>query len=279
MICTRLDEQTVQGLVPGQYLVLLSRDPMGSVAGRRLGLEIRDTILIFSLEGPSFAFLMRKELEGTVTENVLRYGQGALNIDGCRIPHVTVGDGNLAVNPHLRSHINGGNGGHIIATEPNRRVGIPAVLGRWPTNLVLIHGPECRQSGTHKIRGNRTDTRPQGDGGRDSKEHWRIRPTEATRRGYSDEDGTEAVAVWDCQEGCPVQALDRQSGLLTSGAVAPHYMKNSTQLENQGGYSGGFGDWPLMGYGDSGGASRFFPQFSGQAELLGWFERLLGMSV
>jgi site-specific DNA-methyltransferase (adenine-specific) len=78
----------------------------------------------------------RKPLIGTVAANVLAHGTGALNIDGCRVAHVTVGDGNLALNPHLRSHINGGNGGNIIAHEPERRVVTPDLAGRWPANLI-----------------------------------------------------------------------------------------------------------------------------------------------
>lgn len=77
----------------------------------------------------------RKPLIGAVAENVLTHGTGALNIDGCRVEHVTVGGGNLALNPHLRSHINGGNGGNIIAHEPERRVVTPNQSGRWPANL------------------------------------------------------------------------------------------------------------------------------------------------
>lgn len=80
--------------------------------------------------------MARKPLAGTVAANVRQHGTGALNIDGCRVSHVTVGDGNLALNPHLRSHINGGNGGHIIATEKERRVVTPNVIGRWPANLI-----------------------------------------------------------------------------------------------------------------------------------------------
>jgi site-specific DNA-methyltransferase (adenine-specific) len=78
----------------------------------------------------------RKPLVGTVAANVLQYGTGALNIDACRIEHVTVGDGNLALNPQLRRHINGGNGGNIIAHEEERRVVTPNQLGRWPANVI-----------------------------------------------------------------------------------------------------------------------------------------------
>lgn len=80
--------------------------------------------------------LARKPLEGTVAGNVLKWHTGALNIDGCRVEHVTVDGGSLATNPHLRTHINGGNGGNIIAHEEERRVVTPDAKGRWPANVI-----------------------------------------------------------------------------------------------------------------------------------------------
>jgi DNA modification methylase len=80
--------------------------------------------------------MARKPLQGTVAENVLRYGTGGINVDGCRVEHVTVDGGSLATNPHLRENINGGNGGHIIAHEKERRVVTPHASGRWPANLI-----------------------------------------------------------------------------------------------------------------------------------------------
>jgi site-specific DNA-methyltransferase (adenine-specific) len=54
--------------------------------------------------------------------------------------------------------------------------------------------------------------------------------------------------------------LDEQTGILTSGKVKSEYMKNTSTQNSQGGYEGkhGFKDCPLTGFGDSGGASRFF---------------------
>ena len=78
----------------------------------------------------------RKPLGGTVAENVLAHGTGGINVDGCRVEHVTVDGGSLATNPHLRESINGGNGGHIIAHEKERRVVTPHAAGRWPANLI-----------------------------------------------------------------------------------------------------------------------------------------------
>jgi site-specific DNA-methyltransferase (adenine-specific) len=78
----------------------------------------------------------RKPLIGTVAANVLAYGTGALNIDGCRVPHVTVDGGSLATNPHLRAHIKGGNGGNIFPAESESRQGTSPPAGRWPANLI-----------------------------------------------------------------------------------------------------------------------------------------------
>lgn len=77
----------------------------------------------------------RKPLIGTVAQNVLAWGTGALNIDATRVPYEE--GGTLATNPSLRPHINGGNGGHIFPTEAARRVVTPAPNGRWPANVIL----------------------------------------------------------------------------------------------------------------------------------------------
>jgi len=75
---------------------------------------------------------------------------------------------------------------------------------------------------------------------------------------------------WDCTKGRwpanlilssgAVGDLDQQSGVLISGSVKPGYRRNSTTQPSQGGYHGAFGDSDLTGYGDTGGASRFFKQ-------------------
>jgi len=78
----------------------------------------------------------RKPITQTVAKNVLEYGTGALNIDGCRVEHVTVDGGSLATNPHLRSKIKGGNGGNIFPTETESRIVNVSPLGRWPANVI-----------------------------------------------------------------------------------------------------------------------------------------------
>ena len=76
------------------------------IEARRVGFEIRDTLLVLTQEGPVLAFLFRKPCsEPTVAGNVLRHGTGALNIDWTRV-------GNSGGTPsigtaHLGDHVEG----------------------------------------------------------------------------------------------------------------------------------------------------------------------------
>jgi site-specific DNA-methyltransferase (adenine-specific) len=86
----------------------------------------------------------QKPPEGRMVDNVRKWGTGAINVGATRVGYTTVDDGNLALNPHLRSHINGGNGGNIIAHEEDRRVVIPNSQGRWPPHLLLDGSEEVK---------------------------------------------------------------------------------------------------------------------------------------
>lgn len=87
--------------------------------------------------------LARKPLIGTVANNVLQHGTGALNIDGCRIP------GELEGDPNRFSKTDGGSF-NAFTTPP-----IVRSEGRWPANLihdgsdeVLELFPEQKDSGS-----------------------------------------------------------------------------------------------------------------------------------
>lgn len=73
--------------------------------------------------------LARKPLIGTVAENVLEHGTGALNIDGCRVGDDLVGWGGAR----------GGSDDESQSQGRNYRLGAGEarpVLGRWPANIV-----------------------------------------------------------------------------------------------------------------------------------------------
>ena len=185
--------------------------------------------------------VFRKPLQGTVAANVLAHGTGAINIDGCRI-----GTDSTRRNNHGGTgnpeQWRTGNGGDFTSGSDQ---------GRWPPNTVLCHTPDCRQTGTRTVKApviNRfTDgMKPFGDGAG--------HPYETVGG------GDEEILVWECADGCPVKALDAQSG------DRPSTLKGVFKAPNPGKSAPG-GCFGLEGgvgavYGDTGGASRFFPQFA-----------------
>ena len=97
----------------------------------------------------------RKPLEGTVAQNVQRWGCGALAIDASRVGHSEPAKTASRTAPRYsgRTMANGVRGGEqpaIASADP---------LGRWPANVIL--GEEAgaaldAQSGTLQARGNKT---------------------------------------------------------------------------------------------------------------------------
>jgi DNA modification methylase len=124
--------------------------------------------------------LVRKPLsESTIAANVLKWGTGGINIDGCRI-----GDDEIKTNGGNKFKGDGIYGKYETCEESSH-------IGRFPANLIL-------------------------------------------------DEFTAGL-------------LDEQSGILTSGKPAGIKTGNNNNI--YGNYSGGI---EVTGYGDSGGASRFF---------------------
>jgi site-specific DNA-methyltransferase (adenine-specific) len=69
----------------------------------------------------------RKPLIGTVAANVIAYGTGAINVDGCR---VGIADWGSRPPRTPNAILGGGNGTNLTASEA------PDGLGRWPANLI-----------------------------------------------------------------------------------------------------------------------------------------------
>jgi len=74
----------------------------------------------------------RKPLDGTVAENVLAHGTGAINVDGCRV--ATTGEGRTREGEASRDRRYTDEGSTNFAATPGPRGGDPA--GRWPANLI-----------------------------------------------------------------------------------------------------------------------------------------------
>ena len=259
--------RSLDALSPGSHVALISRVPTDGLMGRRWGLEVRDTLLVLSPLGASFVFLFRKEPEGTVAGNVLRYGVGALNIDGCRVAHASSKDFEQHKAGVEALKAKGGSMGNSWKNSSDLSGASDVTTkGRWPSNLVLVHAPGCSRQGTQTVKApviNRfTDgMKPFGEGAG--------HPYESTGG------GTEEVAVWACVEGCPVAELDGMSGILKSAIGNPSNQKTVSATVNFNGRA--FSTPGVNQHGDSGGASRFFPQFESDPQFLEWLGKLLGI--
>jgi DNA modification methylase len=186
--------------------------------------------------------MARKPFAGTIAENVLAHGTSALNIDGCRIPFASDADRaeSEGKNAHARFGTEpGGNNvyGDFTQTE---RVDYDGSKGRWPTNLILAHAPGCEQIGTI--------TEVVGGGSAGSSGF-----VDGYERGDGFVGSSVTSPVWQCVAGCPVGAMDGQSGTSRSRPGPPRAAGSGT----------GEG-WRMTAtgaeYADEGGASRFFSQ-------------------
>jgi hypothetical protein len=252
----------IDELSPGAFVAVFGDNPMASLDARQAGLHLRDTLLVL-LPGPRAepVLLFRKPLEApTVAEQVLSTGTGGLHIDVCRV--ATTEDRGRPRGTFPHSDDAWGNG-HLNYTESHTG-------GRWPTNLAIVHTPECTP-GQSRIPGHKGY--PNGPGG--SSTQFSQKGTRTTRtgawEGYADADGLETVNDWSCVPGCPRLALDALSGELRArGNVTPTKRRQSDGIT-------GWGVGPDGGTdpGDAGGASRFFPQFADINGFYGWLEQLI----
>jgi hypothetical protein len=233
-------------------------------------------------------WLVRKPLsEKTVAANVLKWGTGALNIDATRITSdgshfrsTVVGrSGGMVHGADNRSPSAAGMFAPEKAFEPTNHPG-----GRWPSNVLFSHiegnpcpnctGEDsscptcqgtgevggCRKIGTKRVRGTSVPASNPTVAVRKSGVHSEAKGHQTIGReqpvtGHADPDGKETVEAWECVPGCPVDQLNEQSGITTSGA-----MKRKVRAYEGNSITGFLrGDsGPHNQHGDSGGASRFF---------------------
>jgi hypothetical protein len=180
--------------------------------------------------------LARKPLTGTVAANVTAHGTGALNIGATRIG---ITDGAVMA----RQNKPGANGWMNSSGGPNTAAIHGEPSGRWPSNVLLGHSPECREVGVKRVKGNGHHPSARGTGGLGTSGH--TGQDGLDERNYRD----ETVTTWECAPDCAVALLDAQSGERRSAGQYPSEARTS----------GIFGD-RIQGalYSDSGGPSRFF---------------------
>lgn len=197
--------------------------------------------------------LARKPVVGSITATFAAHGTGGMNINGCRVSrasddvpgwHQTGADGSAGYLGEKGAF----NIRAISADEIQARCGDK---GRWPPNLLLSHLPECCPAGTARVRanGSLTGTEPSPK----TAATYSAFVERSAFRAHGEGDGKETVTVWECEPGCPVAALDEQSG-VRKGGTYPAFRSGM-------GFHGGNGTRGERVVLPDGGASRYFPCF------------------
>lgn len=257
-------------LLPGSYVAVFG-GVEASIEARLVGFHLKDTLLVLQ-PGPrsDLVSLFRKPIEQpTIAEQVLATGTGAMNIDACRV----WGDRSefFSKSGKPRSGLGHANGYGMGEGFGGANANPPHQLGRWPSNLALIHGEGCRLVGHTQVDGHKGY--PNGPGGSSSQFSQKGEKTTRTGAwaGHADADGKESVPVWECVQGCAREVLDTLSGPLRArGNTSP------TKRHQSDGVTGwGIGPDGITDPGDTGGASRFYPQFADVDDFLAWVERLI----
>jgi site-specific DNA-methyltransferase (adenine-specific) len=202
--------------------------------------------------------LARKPLEKglSIAENVLKWGTGGINVDGCRVKMNTndfldyknkrESFDNTEVNKGWKNSSKKLTSQEYIDNSSN---------GRFPANLILSHSPMCKLNGLKKVKGmiDKPTNRTKFDGTWNEGNTGLRNNTNSSREGYADENGKETIEDWTCQEDCPIRIMDEQSGILKSGQLKSGHKQGEGMFGKIG------GDKIIGNYGgDSGGASRFF---------------------
>jgi DNA modification methylase len=194
-------------------------------------------------------WLVRKPIvEKTVVAQVLATGTGAINVDACR---VGAGHDKGGLACFERSALNSAVDGSF-----RKAVETDSTVGRWPANVVLSHAPECELRGSKRVKGSNAPGRGSKGEGERGIGFGEIPGKPGPMPFYTDPEnyGMETVDDWNCVDGCPVAALDEQSGECGGGSLI------STRPPSNGfeGKALKINERTTFGYKDKGGASRFF---------------------
>lgn len=200
------------------------------------------------------AVLAMRPIEGRYVDNCEKHGVGPLN----------VGDAKIGNEDRWNPSASPGRSIYEEWSKTPEISGRPAV-GRYPSNVLLSHDPECRLVGSRSSKDTSVTTISTGEIVSENKamsgsNYGRRKTGEAAR---PDEE------VWECVERCPVRRLDAQAGHMPStmtGRAAPDEAHdNPSDVHAPRTIVGGKGGGGPV-YADSGGPSRIFHQSQASAE-------------
>jgi site-specific DNA-methyltransferase (adenine-specific) len=198
----------------------------------------------------------RKPLAGTVAQNVLAHGTGALNIDGCRIAFRSHADESHTKTKNRHGDFHSKARRNLVYgtdERPRSDDGNYDASGRWPANVTLSHTADCRQAGQRRLRTNGHHPTARGTSGLGTAGH-KGQDGLAERRSAH-----EPVGCWECSADCAVRLLEDHSGAVGNAwrrDYGERYAQEGRRYRDDcfdgGGYTHG------SAYADGSGASRFF---------------------
>ncbi len=197
----------------------------------------------------------QKPYKGKPLDSIVKTGAGALNIEKGRIG--TDRENEREYDKENASGKTGSKESSVFISSNNKRQDNWLNKGRWPSNFLLQHSPDCKRVGVKKVKPGTKEkayfVERKRDGLKISGSKHNVQKANSP-----DNYGNESIANWLCVEECPVKKLDEQSGELKSGGTAgkrnhPPGNIYGTYQPNE--YKKGEGIAP-----SSGGASRFFFQ-------------------
>ena len=182
--------------------------------------------------------MARKPFKGNVANNVLEWGTGAINIDGCRV-------GNERVSTHSNGSGNTGDKG-IYSSFGNQQ-GSEEREGRFPANIIF----ECTCDNP-KVVADKYDIRAYND----YKNTFKSYEENNSVTGEYQIKDVETTKVIHTDPNCPCYILDQQSGNKKSSKRGAHNNKKTEHTNTYTPLNAMYSDDNT--YGDEGGASRFF---------------------
>jgi len=198
--------------------------------------------------------LARKPLEKglSIAENVLKWGVGAINIDGCRVGH---NEEQKFKNREQRKE--GWNMDNCGFDSTKNTTASANPSGRFPANLILTHHPECECVGLKNV--GKGERKQHEDGEVSSANEGYTRPNKSS---FTHKDSSVIAnygeeTIENCHDDCPIKILDQQSlamGMHSAGVkrnkdVTSEYDNSSFHAPTT---------RQMNRFGDKGGASRFF---------------------
>jgi site-specific DNA-methyltransferase (adenine-specific) len=179
--------------------------------------------------------IARKPIEKglSVAQNVLKWGVGGINIDGCRVgteqmPAITTKTETTAIGWEKKGYTT------------------PAATGRFPANVMLSHHPDCKKVGEVEEElpaiATKTETTAMG---------WE-------KKGYTTPAVSSTTAVYDCVDDCPAKLINDQSGIVKGGKSAPNRKQGFKKSYVGDSVESCKTTTTAASYDDTGGAARFF---------------------